>query len=237
MKKLDDIKFTKTEVAKHIAANGFSVDNTLQANPLLFHYHLYRNIGEAFYHEKSKLGVVFSIPARVRNQLVCDFAMDTETLILAFEHLDNYPDAQKMLWHYFTGNKEEVEVDTARVLKESPKLRPKILSVLANKIKNGNKSGRFDIQQRDFGNTNWQYAFGAIWIHWILRNDKVDIWIKDEYKWTPGEARTTQCVHKAMVRAEKYGARKFPYKGTIYSIPITDLANLPQQIAQPVLPW
>ncbi len=228
MKKLEHIKFTRDGVRKHIRAFEYKFDNTLEANPFLFHYHLYRNIGEAFYKENNKLAVLISIPKRAGIQLVCDFAADTQTLILAFEYLEDYPDAQKMLWHYLTGNGEEVEVNTERVMNESSRLKTRTFSKLAGEIKNGKKSGEFIMGQLDYGNENWRNAFGGIWINWTLRHPMIDIWITNVYKWTPGEARTTQCVHQAMVRAEKYGAKKFPFKGTKYTVSVKDLENLPQ---------
>lgn len=234
MKKLEDIKFTKADVHKHIRAYEFSIDNAIQANPLLYNYHLYRNIGEAFYKEKNKLGVLFSIPKRTAIQFACDYAMDTQTMILAFDHLEDYPDAQKMLWHYLTGNGDKVEVNTERVLRESSKLKKRVLSKIAEERKSEKKSGEFIMGQGDYGNENWRMAFGGIWIHWSLRSPMIDIWITNTYKWTPDEARESQCVHQAMVRAEKYGAKKFPFEGTKYAIPVKSLENLPQQMSQPV---
>jgi len=232
MKKLEDVKFTKEGVKKHIRTYDYNFKNTLEANPLLFHYHLYRNIGEALYKEENKFAVLVSVPKRAAIQAVCDFAADTQTLMLAFDHLEAYPDAQKMLWHYLTGNGDKVIVNTERVLRESSRLNSRVLYKLADEIKSGKKSGKFIMGQLDYGNENWRNAFGGIWINWALRNPIIDIWITNTYKWTPGEARVTQCVHQAMVRAEKYGAKPFPFEGTKHSISIRDIDNLPPQISK-----
>lgn len=45
-------------------------------------------------------------------------------------------------------------------------------------------------------------------------NALVRVELKDPYAWHAGEERNSQCVHGAMERAKKYGARDFLQVGT-----------------------
>lgn len=240
MKKLNDIYFTKTDVYKHISSSGWSFTPVLAnltgiglaVHTYQYSFHLTTNIIEAYHDESERKKMTKrNLWWRFRNQAVCDYSGDTATLIMAFEHLNGKPDAQKALWHYFTGNGEVIEVDTGRVIREDNDFKINVLKKIAAQKNEGKKNGRVDIQQKEFSSdSNWQNTFGAVFVQWTLRLPFIDLWIenseKNAYQWHPDAPRHSQCVHKAMVEAQKYGARNFRFEGTKYSISVKDLENL-----------
>ncbi|MEP7279639.1 MAG: hypothetical protein ABI813_13400 [Bacteroidota bacterium] len=151
-------------------------------------------------------------------QLVCDNAHDSGTVLIAFHFLSGKLDAQKMLFHYLFGKGEEVEVNTARVLDTDSKLKIFIYEGIWAALAKGRPSGSVHVQQFNYGNHNWHYAFGAVNIPWIKLGQRIELWIKDDYKWHPDEKRLDQCLHRAMTIAIPYGARHFDYHGSKMTI-------------------
>ena len=149
---------------------------------------------------------------------------DPAAIKYAFKYLSNYfrtlPDATKMLWHYFTGDGEDVQVSTKLVLDQDPKLRKVIFEKIMNRVELVKESnGSFAVSQMQFGNTNWQYSFGSMSVKWSKINNEVQLRVEDEYKWSPNTTRITRCVHQAMTRAIKiYSAKPFIVSGTLFSI-------------------
>ena len=155
-----------------------------------------------------------TIVAHATVQIACDVSQDVGTIYLGFKKLQHYPFAQKMLWHYLTGNGVEVEVDTAFVFSKDSKLKTFVFEKIGKDIKMGKSVGSVNVTQRDYGNAEWQNAFGSINVHWKKVYNTVELWIVDFYKWHPNEFRVTECVHHAMERAKTYGAKDFHYQGT-----------------------
>lgn len=240
MQKLEEIQFTRSDIYTHLSSNGsFAtlLDNLTvtgnAVNTAYFGYHLYRNINDAYHNETQRKQLTKgNVWKRFRNHLVCDYSGDTTTLIIAFEYLHGEPEAQKALWHYFTGNGAVVEVDTGKVLREDTDFKKNVFAgILAQKNK-GKNSGRVNIQQNQYSNSNWRDTFGAVWVDWAFRSPYIiDIWISNsadnEYQWHPDDPRHSQCIHQAMDRAQKYGAQKFRFSGTKYSTPVKDLESMP----------
>lgn len=156
-------------------------------------------------------------------QFVCDTTQDVGTVRLAFAYLNGYPDAQKMLYHYFTGNGNKLEVDTFRVFNEDPVLKKYVFEKIADQLKQGNRIGSVNVKQQHYGNQNWKNAFGSINVPWTKINSNLEISISDVYDWHPGEARISQCVHEAMARGKNYGAKPFSYHGTKWIIDLHEL--------------
>ncbi len=211
MEKLKNITFSTLQVSK-LAGKAFikgdwhpldSATATIAA-PVNLYISITRSKGNWTYASK-KTGV----------QLVCDLTpSDIGILMMGFAYLNGYPDAQKMLWYYFTGNGNDLEVDTELVFKEDDKLKTFVLSSIVSQIAKGHKDGKINVRQENYGNQNWRNAFGSINVHWKLVNKRLELWIQDKYEWHPDELRISQCVHQAMNRAKEYGAKAFNYHGT-----------------------
>jgi len=160
---------------------------------------------------------------RTMVQTVCEVGQDAGVIKGAFVHLNPYPDAKKMLYHYLTGGGDTVEIDTGKVFMEDSKLKDKVLKVVQAEILHGKQSGVINIKQDGFGNENWRNAFGSINIDWIKATDKLSLSIRDVYDWHPGERRTTQCVHQVMAMAVLYGAKKMNVQGTVWEVSVKEV--------------
>ena len=147
-------------------------------------------------------------------QAVCDNSSDYFIIQESFVSLLPYPDAQKMLWHYLTGNGESVEVDTKRIFNEDLGVRTVVFNEISTGIAKGKTSGVVNVKQSNYKNGNWRNAFGTINVPWELKNDIVKLGIQDVYDWHEMEPRVTQCIHLTMRKAEKNGAQKFDTIGT-----------------------
>jgi hypothetical protein len=217
MKKLDSIIVKKEQILL------YSVDNALKGNG---EFHILDSlISKVTIPAEIALAIPKSIARgdtyflkRAGIQFVCDNSPDFLIIQEAFLYISPYPEAQKMLWHYLTGNGEEIEVDTARIYLEDWKIRETVNKKLKIELNSKKTQGKINIQQWDYDIQNWRNAFGAVDIHYKVYDRYVHIWIVNEYKWTPGEARISQCVHQALDRARKYGARNFNFKGTTLRI-------------------
>lgn len=147
----------------------------------------------------------------------CGLHTDIEIILSAFVFLKKTPEAQKMLWHYLTGESEEVEIDTSEVFKDEPKVKLYVMLQVAKCLNKGSKDytvNTINITQSQYSNDKWKMAFGSVNIRWEKRGSRISIWLEDLYKWHPNEPRSTQCVHMAMERAKKYGAKEFKYHGS-----------------------
>lgn len=214
MDKLNDIKVSTSQVSefaqKAVLKGDWHPLDTALSVPTF-----YVNIGTSLIVSKGNWKYAVK---RSSIHFVCDTSQDAGTLLMAFAYLNGYPDAQKMLWYYLTGNGKELEVDTERVFREDGTLRKFVVDKILSEIKGRKKTGKFNVTQDKYGNQNWRNAFGSININWTVMSSKIEIWIENTYDWHPGESRISQCVHQAMARAKEYGAVPFHYHGTKLNI-------------------
>jgi hypothetical protein len=156
-------------------------------------------------------------------QLVCDNVHESGTVLTAYAFLVGNTEAQKMFFHYLTGNAEEVEVNTAKVFSDDEGVRQKVYSGIIDALNHGKGAGSINVLQQDYTTNKWLYAFGRINVHWKLVNGRIELSIQDLYKWHPLQGRITQCLHQAMEKASQFGAKEFPYHCTTMTVSIGNL--------------
>ena len=159
-------------------------------------------------------------------QYDCDVSPDFTIIVQAFLYLNRYPDAQKMLWHYLTGNGEELSVDSDRVFREDPNMRDFMKDTVKEGLDKGELAGYATFKQWRYSDQNWRNAFGTISIRWAKLGSMVQVWFDDTYAWHPLEPRVSQGLHQAMDRAKKYGAKEFYYSGTRVQFYRTDFDDV-----------
>ncbi len=172
-----------------------------------------------------KGGVVKSLEKTII-QYDCDVSPDFTIIVQAFLYLNSYPDAQKMLWHYLTGDGEELSVDSERVFREDKALEEAMKDAVKEGLKKGQPGGYATFYQSQYSDQNWRNAFGTISIRWEKLGTMVQVWFDDTYAWHPNEARVTQALHQAMERAKKYGGKEFYYSGTRVQFYRTDFDDV-----------
>ena len=228
MKKLDDINITTIEFAgflkKSMVEGELRITDTVLSGLMLN-----INLSNAVINHTTNTTAY----KYAGIQFACDTTQDFGTLALAFAYLYEYPDAQKMLWHFLTGKGEEVQVDTTRVFAENTTLKIFVYQKIADAVKSGNSFGSVNVKQKDYGNQNWKNAFGSINVKWNKVQDKIELYIQDIYEWHPDEGRVTKCVHQAMSRAKQYGADRFKYEGTRIMVPIKEISGTLLQRVHP----
>jgi len=156
-------------------------------------------------------------------QLVCDNVHESGTVLTAYAFLTGNTEAQKMFYHYLTGNGEEVEVNTTTVFHDDEGVRAKVYAEIIDSLNHRKLAGSVNVLQQNYATNKWLYAFGRINVRWKMVNGKVELYIQDLYKWHPLQGRVTQCLHQAMEKASAFGAKEYPYHGTTMAITIGSL--------------
>ncbi len=161
---------------------------------------------------------------------VCDVVRSDYAImqIASAYELRNQPKAQFMLNYYIEGRgkRENVLVDTLLLIKEDNGVRQKIRSEIAAALARGAKDGFVQIKQSVYANNEWKNALGSINMQWrVLKNQQVELWFINRYRWHPNEARVSQCVHQAAENLKKRGASEFDMIGERIQM---DFGNTPK---------
>jgi hypothetical protein len=134
------------------------------------------------------------------------------------------------LYWYRYGNGKDYKEDIDRLFDDNPSVQKSIGIQIGQTISATNKKGSLvgdtvysaPIKQGDYDSDNWLNANGNIdEVDWEVVGDytphqynQFKISIRDPYTWHPLEDRPTQCIHEAMVRLQKYGAKDYTTVGT-----------------------
>jgi hypothetical protein len=128
-------------------------------------------------------------------------------LTLADQHLD----------HYLYGGGADYKEDLEAVIRQDEKVR----AVLQAAIKKQGRRGHVRIEQDNYANEDFKFAFGAIdrLDFEVIGGTKkgatattaqVHVWFKDRYEWHPEDTRRpSNCVHKAAVELKDEGAQDY----------------------------
>lgn len=166
----------------------------------------------------------FTIPC------ACASMSPIEVVTAAFiAEFSGKPLASRHLGHYLSGGGVDFTEDVGAFIKGDSGVR----SLLAGEMATAPR-GHFKVNQFDYANQDFRFAFGAI-DRLDYRVDKpagvVHVWFVDRYEWHPvypgiytfksgDAARITNCVHAALVELKSSGASDFWMVG-YKAIPLT----------------
>lgn len=148
----------------------------------------------------------------------------TEVALMA--KFGDKPLAALHVMHYRTGSGvdfvEDKHLDA--MLRSDLKVKAAISARIPKGIKTGKHSGFLKLEQKDYGNQDFRFAFGAIDrldFEADFSTDSLHVWFKDRYEWHPvypglylpkhadDVPRETNCVHAAFVELKLSGAADF----------------------------
>lgn len=128
--------------------------------------------------------------------------------------LHGQEDANRFLDHYLVGGGEDLEVDTARLLREDAGVYKHLSKAIAADLAKGRTKGVVPVKQSVFQNSNWKNATGSLNLLWEVKGDVVEVWFVNKYRWHPKDKRVSQCVHQAADNLKAQGAKDYLMVGT-----------------------
>lgn len=152
--------------------------------------------------------------------MLCMAQPDLLVVAEAFKYLnviDTSGQAAAFLYHYMAGQGAEVQLNLRNFLADEPRILEKVKAHVRAAQKE-----KIDIQQKDFRTAKWKNSTGSVYIYWKEVNGKIQLRLQDEYHWHSDQKlrdiRTTECVHQAMDRLKRAGAKNYPITSSIYII-------------------
>jgi hypothetical protein len=121
-----------------------------------------------------------------------------------------------MFWHFLDASGAMMPIDVAGMIAGSAGVRKKILQ----SIRHGGMSGTTRLAQNDYGDSDLQFAYGAIdCVRWQVMPPAATSWrsdltthilisMLDYYEFHPNRPGVSQCAHAACVECVARGQAK-----------------------------
>jgi hypothetical protein len=165
------------------------------------------------------------------NRVCANSSPRTVVDLAIWAKFDDKPIAKKHLEWYLSAGKGADFVEDANLdslLRSDVGVQAAIVAVLPSPWPSaGTFTGHVKIEQRDYVNQDFRFAFGAIdrldfEVDWAAKT--LHAWFQDRYEWHPvysglytkypdDDARDTNCVHAALVELQASGAADYWMRG------------------------
>lgn len=118
--------------------------------------------------------------------------------------------ASSLFDHFCLGSGDEVTVSLKEILNNDPGLQRHLSLHIANCISSGAKAGKAYVPQSIHSVRDQRLALGSFNCLWRIQEASVELELCKKYRWSPGEKRLSQAIHRSADSLEQKGeARSF----------------------------